>query len=345
MKKTLLLALVAFLGTTLVKASTGSITINSPAFPTTVEAGANLSVNMTYVADSDGKINWGLFATKNGGTEMDWGTWKTGGEIAISATEGTTIDYDFAIPSTLNSDDLAEGETYVLTLALHDGTGEYYWSNVGNSITITASSVVSNMIDYMETPPSEIAQGDTIDVKIKYTVAAEDTLQLKVSVTKYGAGYSWINGDLVVAYLGARTETTTTPVEETIQLIVPADAAISASLTNGEFYVFDIGIYTNSWGYINSVKSDVTILAATDPNVGLPANMEQQVKAYPNPASSQLMLEGLDVGSDIMVYNLAGKQVMQMLVSETITKVDVSELPQGIYFVKSNNATLKFMKN
>lgn len=319
-----------------------SITINTPSFPATAEAASDFTANITYTSGVDGFLNWGIFLTTSGTEEPDWSTWKTGGDIAITA--GTvTSDFNFPIPSDFNSEDLADGVEYLLALKLTDGDGTDLgaYSNTGNLLTVNPSSIVSNSIDYAVTPPSEVNQTEEVDVTIKYTVAENDTLELKVSITRYGAGYAWIDGDLVVSYLGTRSATGSTPVEETITLTVPADAVPSADLTGGEFYVFDVGIYTKSWGYINSVKSDVSLMKLETAVSSIESNA---FSVYPNPVANQLSLEGVKIGTEVKVYNIAGALVKSHLVNESLTQINVSDLSKGVYFIQSDNASTKFIK-
>jgi hypothetical protein len=65
---------------------------------------------------------------------------------------------------------------------------------------------------------------------------------------------------------------------------------------------------------------------------------------YPNPASSELNISSTNKIENVEVYNLTG----MLLSSSSKTKIDISELPQGVYFVKvfsENGVTAqKFVK-
>jgi hypothetical protein len=63
------------------------------------------------------------------------------------------------------------------------------------------------------------------------------------------------------------------------------------------------------------------------------------INLYPNPAGNQLnvMVEGVDRTSLIKVYNLVGKLVMQQGSSNTITQLNISKLPAGLYLVHVND--------
>ena len=63
----------------------------------------------------------------------------------------------------------------------------------------------------------------------------------------------------------------------------------------------------------------------------VPENAEESIAVYPNPVRDRLMVKAEDLQS-VEIYNLVGQQV---LVS-TFDIVDMSDLNQGIYFVRIN---------
>ena len=66
---------------------------------------------------------------------------------------------------------------------------------------------------------------------------------------------------------------------------------------------------------------------------------------YPNPVKDNLTINNADTmfGSDIFIYSVTGQLVAKhsQWNGETI---DVSDLNSGIYYVKTNSTTLKFVK-
>jgi hypothetical protein len=65
--------------------------------------------------------------------------------------------------------------------------------------------------------------------------------------------------------------------------------------------------------------------------VGLGENAKDRVNIFPNPFKDVLNINGADV-SRIMISNILGQQVMDAEISE-VTKLDVSQLNHGTYFV------------
>jgi predicted outer membrane repeat protein len=76
---------------------------------------------------------------------------------------------------------------------------------------------------------------------------------------------------------------------------------------------------------------------------------ETQVMVYPNPAQEVLNIQGVEIGSSIMLYDLMGKLVLQKVCDSTITRLDVEHLTKGTYTLKiitkeGNEGSAKVMK-
>ncbi len=65
------------------------------------------------------------------------------------------------------------------------------------------------------------------------------------------------------------------------------------------------------------------------------------VSLYPNPASTSvtLGLEGFEGESQVEVVDMNGRVVMRHEVRDAKLEMNVSELPQGAYFVRVTNGT------
>ncbi len=78
-------------------------------------------------------------------------------------------------------------------------------------------------------------------------------------------------------------------------------------------------------GIINSSISDISI--------------------YPNPVTEYFLINDLSLSqTDLFVYSLSGQKVLQTTVSSVNNYVDVSQLDAGMYIIKMNSQTLKFIK-
>lgn len=65
---------------------------------------------------------------------------------------------------------------------------------------------------------------------------------------------------------------------------------------------------------------------------------------FPNPVKNSLTLTGEAEGSEIFILSLDGAVVKSTLVTGNSITIDVADLPQGFYLLKSAYSTVKFMK-
>jgi hypothetical protein len=73
--------------------------------------------------------------------------------------------------------------------------------------------------------------------------------------------------------------------------------------------------------------------------------IENQVILYPNPVSNTLNLKfSQPVNSTATIYNLLGQNVKELELNSQLNQIDVTSLPSGIYILKTENETLKFIK-
>ena len=68
-----------------------------------------------------------------------------------------------------------------------------------------------------------------------------------------------------------------------------------------------------------------------------------ELSIYPNPVNDKLFLSKFT--GEFLIHNVTGKSVIQGSVSSTNSAIDVSELSKGVYFIKTNKTTTKFIKN
>jgi hypothetical protein len=76
-------------------------------------------------------------------------------------------------------------------------------------------------------------------------------------------------------------------------------------------------------------------------------NSKSFVEIVPNPAQTHVTVTGLPVNSIIVLSDFSGKIIKQILIQETTTLIDVSELANGIYFLTETNYGIheKIIKN
>jgi hypothetical protein len=117
-----------------------------------------------------------------------------------------------------------------------------------------------------------------------------------------------------------------------------------------DHYLKSSGVYGPNLG-IGTVSAIIvaqpTTIACAN-TAGLNDNALTQLSVYPNPTSDMLYLANADeLGiENISVYDISGKVVLSQ--NSTANQIDVSQLPQGIYLLKtttgSSTTSLKFIK-
>jgi Secretion system C-terminal sorting domain len=86
------------------------------------------------------------------------------------------------------------------------------------------------------------------------------------------------------------------------------------------------------------VKDSGLVLAA---NEAKPSKKE--IKMYPNPTSGPLTIEAAE-NSKFEVYSQSGQLVKTIEARKGVNQTDISELPKGVYIVKSSSESYKIIK-
>ena len=111
-------------------------------------------------------------------------------------------------------------------------------------------------------------------------------------------------------------------------------------------------------GYTSSNDGDVSdgndggldywiIKLEADPSVSVNSlQTKNNFSMYPNPACSQIAIqaEANQLLKEVVISDMTGKIVKQFEIQNTTTEIDVSNLQNGIYMVKSGNFTQKLIK-
>jgi hypothetical protein len=103
---------------------------------------------------------------------------------------------------------------------------------------------------------------------------------------------------------------------------------------------------TNSESYsLASVRKLTFKSVYTGINNITASNSSGKVSVYPNPVKDILFFQNLpSTVSDVMVYRIDGKLVMQVKISSDNHSMNVSQLTEGIYLLRVNNQVLKIIK-
>ncbi len=70
------------------------------------------------------------------------------------------------------------------------------------------------------------------------------------------------------------------------------------------------------------------------------SNVAENISIYPNPAANIVNVK-TDSNSEIAIFNATGKEIKRISTNENTTAVDISELPNGMYFIVVNGNAKK----
>ena len=118
--------------------------------------------------------------------------------------------------------------------------------------------------------------------------------------------------------------------------------AMSADGTTVDFTIqgFNAGVATAEWIF-KMTKNDGSTAGISD-------NKLLKISMYPNPTSSRLTISAQSTIKSAAIYNLLGKEVMNLEINKNSESIDVSNLASGMYLIRYSidNAigTAKFIK-
>ncbi len=213
-------------------------------------------------------------------------------------------------------------------------------------------STVSNMSSKLTAQASEQSN---FSIKVKQTAMATDSVKVHIVITKVAQDTTTLG----LLYAAVKEDTifyTTGNGEKTHRNVFrKALAGINGQVINMPVQVNDSAVYeynykmASTWQkqriqsmaivqwpgnkkLINAAVSAGTIAEQTLNTAKLAS---QKIAVYPNPASNELVFEGLQTITNYRIYNSTGKLMTQGQNQGKL--LDVSKLNTGIYFVKINS--------
>lgn len=125
-----------------------------------------------------------------------------------------------------------------------------------------------------------------------------------------------------------------------------ADAKSNAVITNA----------TNLFGTVAERTTSIVVTAEdgttektysvvfTVDNTGIANNGTLKLNAYPNPAIDEITVTGLANAKQLEILNITGKVIRVIEITSDETLVKIIDLNKGMYFLKTESQTLKFIK-
>jgi len=81
-------------------------------------------------------------------------------------------------------------------------------------------------------------------------------------------------------------------------------------------------------------------IAAVPKNIAKP----ELIRVYPNPAVNNLTIDLPVANSQVTIFDGLGRKIHEFLATENRVTIDVSGYARGVYFIKANDQTVKFVK-
>lgn len=79
--------------------------------------------------------------------------------------------------------------------------------------------------------------------------------------------------------------------------------------------------------------------------IRLSTNCKQQnIVVYPNPAKETITVANLAEGEQYYIYNSIGQLIMSGKARNPIETIHIGQWSNGVYLLKTNNQSLKFVK-
>lgn len=86
-------------------------------------------------------------------------------------------------------------------------------------------------------------------------------------------------------------------------------------------------------------EAEIIVIGTLDTN----ENEVSDLKVFPIPTNDYLYITGTGINT-IVIYNIHGEQLKRFITPTTNNMIDLSNLINGMYFVKVNNITKKIIK-
>ncbi len=344
MKKNLLSIVAMVLFSPLALFATNSI--NPTTMPSTAVVGSTESLTIEYESDVTCNLGIAIFQSKVNSDEVDWSTWTKSMSVSdLAATSGTpgVVNIDFEIGSIPLSSDLEEGRKYIwcFDLSAADGSGGLVWNNSGatNELTVTSPTTITNYIHFAPNTVS-MKQGETLAIDFDYII--EQDSKFKVSITHFTTSWSWI-GEITSATSDAlTTNTDANTVAGSVSITIPASTTPTADLVS-EMYRFNIIMLNASDNSeVMNIGRSFTVTTGTFTDVS--DNKTNDISVFPNPVINILTIKGITTNTIANIISLCGNVVMSTPISSASNTVDVTNLATGVYFVRFNNTSIKFIK-
>jgi hypothetical protein len=115
------------------------------------------------------------------------------------------------------------------------------------------------------------------------------------------------------------------PLNNNLQLMVYiSDLAPNINVTEASFDRFSISNYS--------------ILDTKELN-------KDEIQLFPNPTNHNIIIQGLELGNSLVLFDLKGNSLVEIKYTNEKEIINLSQLSEGMYFVKYKGKSYKLIKN
>lgn len=221
-------------------------------------------------------------------------------------------------------------------------------SDTSNTYGMGIYKVNMNNIDVVSN--GTVNEGDYIDHTKHQTIVVEAGSTYPITINTGGA-----NNENVVVYIDYNNNGDFSDAGETVfnsngavthsgNITIPSSGITANALLRmriiSDFVNFTItsSCFSPTYGQTEDYAIEINS-TLSNPEVTLNA-----ISIYPNPTSGSLNINGLKENALAKIFNVSGQLILSDLIPSTNSKIDVSKLSNGLYFLSINGNTFKFIK-
>jgi hypothetical protein len=123
-------------------------------------------------------------------------------------------------------------------------------------------------------------------------------------------------------------------IQTTGQVVIPA--ASDGSDLKIRFSVGKLGGSNASPTNLAEIMLIDNVSLKFDSSLSVADNKISDIQVFPNPAEQFIMFNGIDDKSNVDLFNISGKHVKSLIVNSIDSKIDVSDLTNGVYLARIN---------
>ncbi|QXP65120.1 T9SS type A sorting domain-containing protein [Polaribacter sp. HaHaR_3_91] len=225
------------------------------------------------------------------------------------------------------------------------------WTNFDGGVVTTETNPYNNAENFSENVGKMVKNagqpwgGSVVKLSSAMDFAANDTFTMKVYSPR-------ANAKVLLKVENSASPATSFEKEVTIstanawETITFDYSAIPSGSYDSVVLIFDLGTMGDGSANNTFYIDDVVLFNSATADVK--DNELIKISMFPNPTTSRLNISAQNPIKSAVIYNLLGKQIMNLEINKNNESIDVSNLSSGIYLIKYsiNNvfATAKFIK-